>query len=307
MATTLPPSFVDNTTAANRAVNIPEFLNVPQDGLERIDPQATEFYRLFNQAYEFIENNQMPEAIQALRGALDRDPDDPLAHYALATALTGNNQENEALEEYRKACELNPKNATWLDQLAVSLALNGDADEAAATWRKSLALDPSDPGAETDLGTVLFDSGHSQEGYDHLRKAVDMAPAFPVGHNHLGLALIKMGRMHEAAEQFQIAITLVPTSAEYRFNLGYVLESRGDFAGAVAPLEKSVELSKGRDWRSLTELAKAYNKTGRSAEAIQSARQALDLAVQEQDEQRVKNLREVLDRYEHDSTKAQPE
>ncbi len=41
-----PAIIVDNTTAANRAVNIPEFLNIPQDGLEKIDPQATEFYRL---------------------------------------------------------------------------------------------------------------------------------------------------------------------------------------------------------------------------------------------------------------------
>jgi hypothetical protein len=63
-----PAVLVENTTAANRAVNIPEFLNVPPGGLETIDPQATEFYRLFDQAYEFIENNQMPEPIQALRG-----------------------------------------------------------------------------------------------------------------------------------------------------------------------------------------------------------------------------------------------
>src|SRR5580700_5592625 len=39
-----PAIIVDNTTAANRAINIPEFLNIPQGGLEKIDPQATEYY-----------------------------------------------------------------------------------------------------------------------------------------------------------------------------------------------------------------------------------------------------------------------
>ena len=200
-----PAIIVDNTTAANRAVNIPEFLNVPPGGLEKIDPQATEFYGYFNKAYGFIENNQMPEAIQALRKALERDPDDPLAHFALATALTGNDQENLALEEYRKACVLNPDNASWLDHFAVSLALNGDLAGAITNWRKSLTLDPSDSGAETDLGTALLETGHLQEAYEHLTKAVQRSPAFANGHNELGLVLAKMERMDDAVAQLQTA------------------------------------------------------------------------------------------------------
>ncbi|MGD0628200.1 MAG: tetratricopeptide repeat protein [Terracidiphilus sp.] len=300
-----PAIMVENTTAANRAVNIPEFLNVAPDGLETIDPQATEFYRLFNRAYELIETNQMPEAIQALRGALEHDPDDPLAHYGLATALSANDQEKEAVEEYRKACELNPRNASWFDHFAVSLALNGNVDEAVANWKKALAIDPDDHGAETDMGTVLFDNGHAEEGFEHLRKAVSMAPDFPDGHNHLGLALASMQRFDEAVEQLQKAIELLPNSTEFRFNLGYTLESRGDFAGAIAPLQKSVELSEGKNWHCLAELARAFDKTGRPAEAVQTARKALDLAVEEHDEPVAASLRQVLARYERDSASVQ--
>jgi len=300
-----PAIIVDNTTAANRAVNIPEFVNIPEGGMEKIDPQATEFYRLFTEAYEFMEKNQMPDAIKALQGAIDRDPDDALAHYALATALSGNDQEDLALAEYRKACALNTTNASWFDHLAVSLDLNGLSDEAIENWRKALAIDPNDGAAETDLGMVLFDNGHTDEGYEALHKAVEMAPDFPEGHSHFGLALAKMNRMDEAIEQFQRAIALDPKSTEYRFNLGYFLESRGDFAGAVGPLQKAVELSEGKNWQCLSELANAYDHTGRSAEAVESARQALDLAVREQDEKLAKKLRGDLDRYEHSGTKSQ--
>jgi Flp pilus assembly protein TadD len=296
-----PAIMVENTTAANRAVNIPEFLNVPPGGLETIDPQATEFYRLFNRAYELIETNQMPEAIQALRGALEHDPDDPLAHYGLATALSANDQEKEAMEEYRKACALNPLNASWFDHFAVSLALNGKVNEAVVNWKKALSIDHSDHGAETDMGTVLFDNGHAEEGFEHLQKAVAMAPDFPDGHNHLGLALASMHRFDEAVEQLQKAIELLPASVEFRFNLGYILEWRGDFAGAIAPLQKSVELSEGKNWHCLAELARAFDKTGRSAEAVLSAHKALDLAVQEQDEQVAVSLRQVVARYERDA------
>jgi Flp pilus assembly protein TadD len=301
-----PAIILDNTTAANRAVNIPEFVNIAPDGMEKIDPQATEFYRLFTQAYEFMENDKMPEAVNVLRGAIEQDPDDALAHYAMATALSGNNQEDLALAEYRKACVLNTTNPSWFDHLAVSLDLNGLPDEAVANWRKALELDPNDGAAETDLGMVLFDTGHTQEGFEDLRKAVEMAPDFSEGHSHFGLALAKMNRMDEAIEQFQKAIALNPKSTEYRFNLGYVLKSRGDFAGAVAPLQKAVDLSEGKNWQCLAELADAYNQIGRSAEAIQSARQALDLAVQEHDEKLTKKLSEDLDRYARGGTKDQP-
>jgi Flp pilus assembly protein TadD len=231
-----PAIIVDNTTAANRAVNIPEFVNVTQGGLEKIDPQATEFYSLFDVAFRLMENNQIPEAIEAFRKAIERDPEDALVHYVLATALSGNDQEAEALEEYRKATVLDPKNATFLDHLAVSLDINGHANE--------------------------------------------------------------------AVEILQQAIELAPTSAEYRFNLGIVMESREDFAGAVDPLEKAVQFGDGKNWRALAELANAFHKTGRSTDAIQALRQALDAAAAQHDEQNADKLRELLDRYERDAANA---
>jgi Flp pilus assembly protein TadD len=293
-----PAILVDNTTAANRAVNIPEFVNVPPDGLEKIDPQAMEFYRLFNQAFELMDKNEMADAVPVLRQALQQDPDDALAHYVLATALTGTDREREAVEEYRKACALDTHHANWLDHLAVSLALTGDLDGAVANWRKSLALDPSNAGAETGLGTALFEKGLPQEGYVHLRKAIDMSPDFPEAHNQLGWELAKIGRMDEAVDQLQKTITLNPKSVEYRFNLGYVLGLRGDNAGAVSAFQKAVELSEGKDWQCLAALADVYNKTGRNAEAIKSANQALDLALPRQDKQLEKKLRDDLARYE---------
>ena len=227
-----PAVIVDDTTAANRAVNIPEFVNLPAgESIDHIDPQATDFYRLFDEAYKQIEDSQFPEAIKTLHEAINRDPGDSLAHYVLATALSANDQEKDALAEYRKAVELTPTNPTFLDHLAVSLALNGDA-----------------------------------EG---------------------------------ALEQLQRAIAIDPGSVEYRFNLAYVFESQGRFADAIPPLEKAVAISNGRDWRCLAELAKVYDKTGRTVDAAEAVRQALDAAIKQDNQPAAKALQEILDRYEH--------
>jgi Flp pilus assembly protein TadD len=297
-----PAILVDNTTAANRAVNIPEFVNVAADGLENIDPQATEFYRLFNEGYELMEKNQMAEAIPVWRKALQADPEDALAHYSMATALSGNGQEREAVEEYRKACALNQRFPTWLAHLAVSQALTGDMEGAISSWRKSLELDPANPGTEADLGTALLEHGEAQEGFEHLRKAVEVAPDFADGHNRLGSALASVGQTDEAIGELQKAVALDPTSVEYRYNLGYSLGVRGDFTDAAASFEEAVQLSGGKDWRCLAALADAYSKSGRNAEAIQAEQRAVDVAKQGHDEQLEKRLRGELERYESQSS-----
>jgi Flp pilus assembly protein TadD len=298
-----PAILVENTTAANRAVNIPEFVNMPADGLEKIDPQATEFYRLYNQAVDLIESKRWAESIPVLRSALQRE-DDALVHYILATALTANDQEREAVEEYRKACALDARHAVWFDHFAVSLANTGDLDSAVVNWRKALSLNPADAGAESDLGTVLFEKGQVQEGEQHLRKAIAIAPDFPDAHNHLGLTLAKTARLAEAESELQKAVALSPESEDYCVNLGYVMGLRGNLAGAVANLQRAVELTQGKDWKSLDMLAHAYNKAGRFAEAEQSEKKALELVVAQRDAELEKTLRQNLKQYEQQAGQA---
>ena len=302
-----PAILVDNTTAANRAVNIPEFVNIPPDGLEKIDPEATQFYHLSNDAFELMEKNHLPEAIEKWRKALQMDPDDAVAHFSLAVSLSGNNQENEAVEEYRKACALDPHRAGWFDHFAVSLALTGDRDAAVANWQKSLSLDPSNAKAEMEMGVVLAEKGQVQDGLAHLRKAVEMAPEVADTHNALGWELAKAGQMDEGVEQLQKAVALSPTSAAYYSNLGHVLGLREDSAQAVTALEKAVELSQGKEPQFLAALADAYGKTGRFAEAIQTARRALDITLQTHDEKLEKNLRADIERYAIEKARAKPQ
>jgi Flp pilus assembly protein TadD len=299
-----PAILVENTTAANRAVNIPEFVNIPQDGIDKIDPQATEFYRLYNHAVDLIESKHWTEAIPVLRSALQHE-DDSLIHYILATALTATDQERDAVEEYRKACAGDGRHAVWFDHFAVSLANTGDLDGAVVNWRKALSLNPADAGAESDLGTTLFEKGQTQEGYEHLRKAIELAPNFPDAHNRLGLELVKTGRLDEAESELQKAVALSPESEEYRINLGYVMASRENYAGAVTNLQKAVELSDAKDWKPLDMLAHAYSKVGRFAEAEESEKKALELVAGQLDQELEKNMRENLKQYEQQGGKTQ--
>ena len=65
-----------------------------------------------------------------------------------------------------------------------------------------------------------------------------------------------------------------------------------------------MELSNGKNWRALAELAKAYSAIGRSADAIQALRQAIDIALQLHDDQDANKLRDLLDTYQRQGAKA---
>ena len=171
-----PAVIVDDTTAANRAVNIPEFVNLPPGQMiERIDPQATDFYRLFDQAFQQIENNQFGEAIRTLHEAIKSNPDDSLTHYVLATALSANDEERDALAEYRKAVELTPSNPTFLDHLAVSLALNGMPEEAVDEIQKAIVIDPGSVEYRFNLAYLLESEGKFSDAIAPLEQAVAMS------------------------------------------------------------------------------------------------------------------------------------
>ena len=121
------------------------------------------------------------------------------------------------------------------------------------------------------------------------------------------MSLIVNGDPNSAIEKLQKAVTLKPDTPDYQFNLGYVLDLHGDPAGALGPLQKSVELTQSKNGQYLVELANVYDKTGHSAEAIQTAHQALNVAEQTHDDQLTKNVRDALGRFENEPQTAKPE
>lgn len=213
-----PAIMVENSTAYNRAVNIPEFVNLPPgETIAKIDPQATEFYRLFDLAFKQIESGNMPEAIRLMRETIARDPSDGLGHYVLATALTGNNQEAEALLEYRKAVACEPENPNYRNHLAISLDLNGDSSGAERELRKAIAIDPTSAEYQFNLGALLEGRGDYGAAVDPLVKSVE----YSHGRNwrcyaKLAEAYAKTGRADRAIEAAQQAIAGAEQAGDQR-------------------------------------------------------------------------------------------
>jgi Flp pilus assembly protein TadD len=202
-----PAILVENTTAANRAVNIPEFVNIPSDGLAKIDPQAMDYYRLVDEAYDEMQNNQIPESIKSLREALERNDEDAATHYNLGTLLSGTSQEKEALEEYRKAIALDPENTLYLEHLGVSMMLNGDVSGAVEQMQRAIELEPTRAEFRFNLGYVMESQGDFAGAVEPLQRAVELNqgknPRFLA---ELAKAYDKTGHPAEAVKAAQQAL-----------------------------------------------------------------------------------------------------
>jgi Flp pilus assembly protein TadD len=259
-----PAILVENSTAANRAVNIPEFVNIPPDGLLNIDAQAAEYYRLIDVASDAVEKGEDEAALPLLKQALAESPDDAVAHNTYGLALAATNHLGDAIAHFRKAAELSPDYPDPHHNLALALVQEGRSEAAIPEFRRALALKDDYPEAHSGLGGVLAKKGHVDEAIPHLLRAVELSPRDTTARTNLCLVLSLADRAEEAIPHAQRAVTL----------------------------------SNGQDPLVLNLLGSLYAQAGRLPEAVETTRKALEVARQAHDRPLVRELQSRLSSYE---------
>jgi hypothetical protein len=148
-----PAILIDNATAANRAVNLPEFVNIPPDGMVNIDVPAAESYRLVDLAAELTAKGRMEEAIAAWKKVLELDPDNTKALLYTGELLMWQGKTAEANPYLERGRALDPNAAQT--EIDVGIELNyreqfdsairsSDCKAAAAYGKEILAVVPDD-------------------------------------------------------------------------------------------------------------------------------------------------------------------
>ncbi len=302
-----PAILVENATASNRAVNIPEFVNVAPGGLERIDTPATDFYRMFDAAVQLSDKKEYDAAVPAWEKAVSLDPEDSRAHNNLGIALAGAGKMAEAVEEYRKSLALNSHSSQTENNLGSALAQEGNLAEAKQHFENALEINPDNASAEVNLGNALSaEGGHTEEAIALLRKGLEALPNSPDGQNGLGVALAHAGNLEEATEHLTRAVAMVPQDAGYRFNLGRVFAAQSRFAEALPQFEEAARLTNRRDPAVLQMLAAMESEMGRYADAVATAEAALNLARQQQNGGLAAALEANLERYRAQAVESGP-
>ena len=237
-----PAILIDNATAANRAVNLPEFVNIAPDGLRKVGGPVLDYYKLFDSAMYFQRRERFQEAIPVWKQVLDIRPDDAMAQGNLGTALLMTGHREEAGGHLQKAAELKLRAAVADDggdgaafhKLGRLLLEQGRLEEAAADLRKAAQLDAASAAAHCDLGVALLRQARLDEAQAELRKSLELDARYAPGYYYLGLVLSRTGARDEALRQWQRALEINPRYEEVHDSLGDALYARGETALALA-------------------------------------------------------------------------
>jgi tetratricopeptide (TPR) repeat protein len=237
-----PAILIENSTAANRAVNIPEFVNMAPTGIEHIDTPAIDFYKQYDVAADLAKKGQYTAAIPEWTKALQMSPTDARAlnNYGQTLAHAGRTQE--AIAELRKAILVRANYPEAHNNLAIALAAAGHSNEAVEQYKAAIDDNPGYAEAHSNLGRILAEQGRLDAAIEQYRDALQINPQYAEAHNNLGLALATQGHLDEAAIEYNQAIESDPKYAHAYNNLGLVLAMQGKVDDAIGDFAKAIEI-----------------------------------------------------------------
>lgn len=243
-----PAILIDNTTAANRASNIPEFVNIPADGIMKIDVPATELYRRFNLAWEHASKGHLEEALTEWKKALVASPGNAQVLLNIGVTLSRANRPAEALAYYEHAVKQDPDSAEIRTNYGLGLTAAGKPEQALEQYRKALEVKPegrteiSDATAHDLIGRALLLTGDLSAALPEFDQATRLRPDFEPHLYDYALALAQLNRTEEALAKAATAVQLEPKHVEAHLLLGDLLAGRHQLAGAAAEYQQAIAL-----------------------------------------------------------------
>jgi tetratricopeptide (TPR) repeat protein len=285
-----PAILIENATAANRAVNLPEFVNVAPDGVRKLGGPAIDFYKSFNRALFLQKRGRLEESAVEWARAIEDNPEDPLARDNFGMILLLARRREEAGRQIEKARELRLRNALNAvsgkaaphNELGVFLLHAGRSGEALAQFRKAVEIEPGNAAAHCHLGETLVVQQKLDDAISEFERALALDSRYAPALYHLGSAQEKLGRPEAAIASWRQALALNPSYADAHLRFAHALSARGNEADALEHWRAGLQ-SRPNDFRALQEaawvLATSSNTELRNGrEALAFAVRALQLA-----------------------------
>ena len=264
-----PAILIDNSTAANRAVNLPEFVNTDEDGIEDIQVPAVELYKLIDEAME----------------------------------LEDKGENDKALDIWKKAVALDPGNAKAQNGLGISLYVHGEFQEGFEHLRLAVRINPMSAQNRFVLGRFMLDQGHAEQALPELLAAIEIRPHFESCEEALASAYENLGKGAQALAHWQKAREIDPGSATATLGAAWLLATTPDASlrngrEALSLAQAARNLAPSDDADMLDTLAAAYAENGQFPRAIALAQQALGLAEKRGNSKMASAIRNRLMLYE---------
>lgn len=190
----------------------------------------------FDAALRDHQAGNLPAAIAAYRGIVDRDPEMPDVWHLLGVALHQTGNSTVARQMIETAIALNDGVADYHNNLGMILVALGERAAAEHTLRQAIRIAPTGGKALANLAGLLRTRGALDEAFDLSARAVAMAPGDAEVQNNLGNVLKDVARLDDALAAYDRAIALRGDFALAHWNRALALLTLGRYPEGFAEL-----------------------------------------------------------------------
>jgi len=241
-----PPVLLERFTAADRAANIPEFVNLAPDQFVHLRQEFADYYTHFRIGLNHERQYQHAEAIEAFKKVLAEKPDHFQATYLIGSCLGRMGREKQAVPYVRQALKLSPDNMAAHRLLGGLLCQLGSYKEGISHLEIALKAKPDDRVTANNLAWVLATCPDAacRDGQRAVMLAERACEAteyqVPVMLDTLAAAYAEVGRFPLAVKTANQALAILrrhpkmPTK-ELEFRLSLYRSQRPYRQGPVSP------------------------------------------------------------------------
>ncbi len=139
-----PAILIPNSTAHNRASNLPEFANIKYEDLDTIETPAVSHFRYRLEAGKNIDAGNRPKALHYLRKILEEEKKDKMIRAEVMSTIGDLLEDkSESLKMYQQAVEIDPNYTQGWMNLGIAYSELGKEDKAIAAYHRSLKINPN--------------------------------------------------------------------------------------------------------------------------------------------------------------------
>jgi tetratricopeptide (TPR) repeat protein len=201
-----------------------------------LDPGSAEIRAQL--ARQLRDRGRLEEARDEALRAVERDPDNLLAHevlaqlYRLQVGAEGQDAIRMAAAELEEILRVQPGDRRTLDQVASYYAELGDHERAAGAWERFIELEPGAYDAYIRLGIHQRALGREADAQASFRRALELQPGSARAHAALGDSLVA-DAPDLAREQYEQVVALEPENLRVQLALAEVYAELGEHSLAL--------------------------------------------------------------------------
>jgi tetratricopeptide (TPR) repeat protein len=269
LAAVLGNAYNDLGTSEGRQKKYSEALANFQQA-ERWNPGIPHLSR--NIGFAAFRAGQHAEAARALKIAAPQEPGDKLILPMLAMSLFSSDQYAEATRVFEQIGDAAYADPRFTYAYSTSLARSNQPGKAAAVVDR-MAQRQLSPDAMLLVGEAYREIGDQQQALATFQKALQANPSLLRAHYYAGMTQLTLMHPALAVAEFEAELKLNADDAEAQFEIGKMLLEQGKATQALPHLEAAEKARPNLDGLH-AELATAYRKLGRTADAERQAKLA---------------------------------